>query len=111
VLLVTTIALALSAGGSVASDRKAPPALHVKSTAPVTLTGERFRARERVVVRVTTPDATRSRRIRATRRGTFVTQFPDTFVDRCNTDFRAFAVGNLGSRAHAKVPQLQCPPR
>jgi hypothetical protein len=114
VLLVTLIAsvvMALAASNSVASESGARPALKVRSLAPVMLVGERFRARERVVVRIETSGETRSRRLRASRLGAFVAQFPGAVVDRCNADFRAVAVGSLGSRAEAKLPQLQCPPR
>jgi hypothetical protein len=111
VTLVASVAVALAPSGSVARESAARPALNVRSLAPVTLVGERFRGRERVVVRMTTSEETRSRHVRATRRGAFVTQFAGVVVDRCNSDFTAVAVGILGSRAEAKIPQLQCPPR
>ena len=111
ITLVASVAMALSPSGSVAGESGARPALKVRSLAPVTLVGERFRGRERVVVRILTSEGTRSRHVRATRRGAFVTQFAGVVVDRCNADFSAAAVGSLGSRAEAKVPQLQCPAR
>jgi hypothetical protein len=110
-LLAIATVVVVAAGGSAAGEGKARSSLKVKSFAPVTLAGESFRARERVVVRIVISEETRARQVRATRLGSFVTQFPGTFVHRCNTDFHAFAVGNRGSRAEAKLPQLQCPPR
>jgi hypothetical protein len=112
-LLVMTVAatglLAISIGAGQAT--RARPQLRVIDLAPLVVKGERFRSLERVRLTVTEDGTSVSRRVRATRRGSFSASFANIVVDRCSSDFSAFAVGALGSRAAAKIPQPQCPPR
>jgi hypothetical protein len=93
-----------------AEGTKAQPSLRVGTLSPLRLDGEGFRKRERVEVTVSLEDATLRRTVRARHSGRFVARFHDIAIDRCSSGFTAHAVGRHGSRASAKLPQLQCPP-
>jgi hypothetical protein len=103
-----TLALALSglgAGGS--SPHRA--SLRLITTIPLKVGGAHFRSRERVRVVVTVSDATRARAIRASGKGSFVTEFP-IGAGRCDA-VRVVAVGNAGSRTVLKhLPAPACLP-
>jgi hypothetical protein len=108
-LILCMAVAALAAATAGAADRTAT--LLIADTSPVRLVGSAFRPRELVRVTVTTPELHRSARVRATRAGRFTVSFAGVAADRCNSAVSATAVGDRGSRAAAKLPQLQCPPR
>lgn len=101
-----------SAAGAPAASEQTTPTLRVTHTYPLTLRGAAFKAREQVTltVKVETMNARRVRKLTTGRLGGFTTSFPTLLgIDRC--DVTATAVGNRGSRATLKTPQLQCRPR
>jgi hypothetical protein len=108
------IAVAAVAGGMLvgalgaASEARRSPALRLADRQPLTLRGVHFRARELVRVQVTADSGTRTRRVRTTASGSFVSQFGPV-LDRCSGLY-AVAVGSRGSRATLKMPQPLCPP-
>jgi hypothetical protein len=104
VLLALLVALALPTGAPAAHRT---PALRLTSVAPLTVHGTGFAARERVRVRVLAPRPL-TRRVRATRNGTFHVRFAE-LVDRCSA-FDIRARGGDGSRARLKVQPLCAPP-
>jgi hypothetical protein len=107
ILVAATLALAGSAGATRPSDKR--PLLRLTDAQPVELSGQRFRAAERVRVTVVTATTRRSRLLRASRAGAFVTTFSELSVDRCS-GLSAVAVGAGGSRATFKLIPLGCPP-
>ena len=86
--------LLVTAATAAAADA---PTLSVVPTRPFTVHGVRFRAAERVTVRITTPDGVRTHVVRATSRGSFTTTFTAVAIDRC-TQWLVTARGTLGSR-------------
>jgi hypothetical protein len=106
ILLAATLALAASAGATRNGPR---PVLRLTDAQPVELSGQRFRAAERVRVTVVTGATTRSRLVRAGRAGAFVATFAELSADRCD-GLSAVAVGGRGSRAVFKLVPLGCPP-
>lgn len=89
----------------------ARPALRVLDLEPLTVRGVRFEPRERVRLTVThTTGVTSGKYVRARWSGRFTAFFSTLEVDRCAGGLTARARGQLGSRATAKLPQLQCPP-
>jgi hypothetical protein len=108
-LIFCMAAAALAAATAANAERRAT--LLITDTSPIRLVGAGFVPRELVRVTVVTPEVHRSARIRATRSGHFTVSFAAVAPDRCNSAIRATAFGDKGSRAAAKVPQLQCPPR
>jgi hypothetical protein len=92
-----------SAGPSSAARPK--PHLRLLDRAPLTLKGTYFRARERVRVTVTTTE-TQTRVVRASRVGSFTTQFDNVTIGRCG-GLAVRAVGAQGAQATLKV--LQAP--
>jgi hypothetical protein len=107
ILCVALAALATATAGG--AERRAT--LLVVDTSPIRLVGTGFVPRELVRVTVVAGEQQQSARVRATRFGRFGVSFAAVASDRCNSAVRATAVGDKGSRAAAKVPQLQCPPR
>jgi hypothetical protein len=106
ILAAATLALAGSAGATQDGKR---PLLRLTDAQPVELSGQRFRATERVRVTVVTGTTRSSRIVRASRAGAFVTTFSELSADRCSGLF-AVAVGAGGSRATFKLVPLGCPP-
>jgi hypothetical protein len=106
ILLAATLALAGPAGATRSGAR---PLLRLTDARPVELTGQRFRAAERVRVTVVTGATVRSRLVRASRAGAFVATFAELSADRCS-GLSAVAVGGRGSRASFKLVPLGCPP-
>ena len=85
--------------------------MRLVSVAPVLDLGRAFKPFERVRLIVPSRDVTAQRTLRASRLGAFRTTFVSiTITDRCSMDLLVRAVGARGSRAAAKLPQLQCPP-
>jgi hypothetical protein len=108
-LACSAAALLAATPGTARHDAKQRPVLRVTSSEPVTVTGLRFVARERVRVSLHADSQVHSRRVRATRRGSFTVTFSAATVDRC-LGFIVNAVGDRGSRAGLKYAQPLCPP-
>ena len=105
-LLVGSLPLA---SGAAATER---PLIRFAKLAPLQVKGTRFKPRERVRIMVSVDGAGRVKHARASAAGRFAVTFRGVqSVDRCNSDVWARATGRRGSRATAKLPQLQCPPR
>lgn len=87
------------------------PSLRIVAVTPVHVSGRAFRPYERVQLRATSGEITAQRALRATRLGSFRVTFATIEItDRCSMDLLVRAIGARGSRAAAKLPQLQCPP-
>jgi hypothetical protein len=103
--IVAAAALFVAAGASAGPGGK--PSLGVLTMHPLTLQGSNFDARERVLVQAI-GEAGASRRIVATRAGTFVVRFDSVSTSRCEL-IRAIAIGAGGSRATLKyLPAPAC---
>jgi hypothetical protein len=101
------VAVAVGAFASTAQSSTAPPAVKVASTAPLTIAGRNFVARERVRV-IVVAKRQRATTVVADRRGRFVVRFALAVGD-C-TALHVAAKGNRGSRAsYAQIPD--CAPR
>jgi hypothetical protein len=108
-IAVAAVAAGILAGAlGAAPEARRTPALRLADREPLTLRGVHFRTRELVRVRVTADSGTRTRRVRTTATGSFVSQF-GVVLDRCSALY-AVAVGSRGSRATLKMPQPLCPP-
>jgi hypothetical protein len=108
---VLSVLFAVACASSSTDAAVSRPALRLVDSAPITVRGTSFRARE--LVRVTfvqgATKVTRTRR--ATLRGTFTTSAgEDTRLDRCGDFLLVTAVGGRGSRASLKAPLPDCPP-
>jgi hypothetical protein len=112
---LVAIALAVSVtllSAAAAGAAKSPPTLRIITLEPVHVTGRHFRPYERVRLAASSNGVTVRRTLRTTRSGAFAATFVQLEIpDRCSTDLLVQAVGGRGSRAVAKLPQLQCPPR
>jgi hypothetical protein len=87
------------------------PSLRIVAVTPVHVSGRAFKPFERVQLRATSGEITAQRTLRASRLGAFRATFATIEItDRCSMDLLVRAVGARGSRAAAKLPQLQCPP-
>lgn len=82
--------------------------LHLQASVPLQLRGTSFAAGERVRVRVSSR-STSTKRVTASRSGSFVVRFGNLTYDRCN-GLLAEASGSEGSVARLKRPQPLCPP-
>ena len=105
--LVVTLVLAAGTASAGAGVEKRKPAVSVTSEAPVIVTGRGFAARERIVLRVSFGGHLLTRRLRATRRGTFRAAFADT--DASCYPFTVVATGSAGSRA-TRTRRFTIPP-
>jgi hypothetical protein len=106
--VAATLALALSGLGAAGSSSHRA-SLRLITTVPLKIAGAHFRSRERVRVVVTVFDAKKARAIRASGKGSFVTEFP-IGAGRCAA-VRVVAVGNAGSRTVLKhLPAPACLP-
>ena len=110
VAVIAGIAVVGGANAAAAIERQEEmrPTLRIVRTAPLTLRGANFKARERVRVTVVSGDHRAAPLVRATSSGAFTVVVRDVTFHPC--DFEARAVGRAGSRAEAKVPQRLCPP-
>lgn len=104
-LLILLLAAALP---PLAAAQSRHPSLTITSRSPLVVRGTAFRPREAVRVTVYAGGQTKIVNVRATRTGTFVAT-ADVPVDRCS-GLRIVAVGKLGSRVVAHLPQLACMP-
>jgi hypothetical protein len=105
--LMAIAAALVAAPGAGPTDRE--PTLRLSSRQPPIVRGIEFKALERVRVSITAGERA-TKLIRATRRGVFVTTFPQTLVTRCDL-VRIVAVGGRGSHAVLKIlPAPMCLP-
>lgn len=110
-ILITTVA-AWSASSSLAGGhgQTMRPSVRVTDWQPLVLVGTRFRPFERVVIRVVeTGSPTLVKRLRATRRGTFVATLTNAAVDRCG-GLSVSVTGAGGRVAKVRLPLPLCPP-
>jgi hypothetical protein len=113
-LIAISIGLLLALAGTAAAtqstgDAQRPAALRLVKSKPLTVTGMRFQAGERVRLRASSGSRTRTGFARAGAAGRFVETF-DLPYDRCN-GLLVTATGNEGSRARLKMPAPVCPPQ
>lgn len=110
VLAVAALALVLvPAGAAVEAGATGKAKLRLLDTAPLKVKGSGFRARERVVVRVTGRGGVARKRVAAGPAGAWVLTFPGIAYDRCN-GLVVSAIGSRGTRVGLKLPQPLCPP-
>jgi hypothetical protein len=110
-ILVTTVA-AWNASSSLAGGhgQAVRPSVRVSDWQPLVLVGTQFRPFERVVIRVVeTGSPTLVKRLRTTRRGTFVATLANSAVDRCG-GFSVLVTGAGGRVAKVRLPLPLCPP-
>ena len=103
-VLVVTLIAAVGAATAVAGTRAR---VAVMSTAPMTVRGTSFHARERVTVTVTV-DTTRTMVVKANAHGVFTATFAHFAIAHC-IGYSIRAKGNHGSLATLKVIP-ECPP-
>jgi hypothetical protein len=104
IALVVTLIAAVGAATAVAGTRAH---VAVMATAPVTIHGTSFQARERVTLTVTA-SSIRTKVVRATARGTFTATFTHFVIAHCQ-GYVIRAKGNDGSLVTLKVTP-ECPP-
>ena len=110
---LTTAAAAVALAGASGADGVSTRTgtLRLADTNPLTVTGARFLARERVVVRATLDGSRLIRRARASAAGRFTTTFTGHAVHRCSWELDVSATGSRGTEAVLKLrAQPQCPP-
>jgi hypothetical protein len=113
-LIAISIALLLALAGTAAAtkssgDAQQPAALRLVKSKPITVTGMRFQAGERVRLTASSGSRTRTGFARAGAAGRFLETF-DLPYDRCS-GLLITANGNEGSRARLKMPGPACPPQ
>lgn len=86
----------------------AKPHLRIVATAPLSLRGNGFMARERVSLGVTLGQTTVRRLVTTTAGGSFTTVFTKLRLNRCKP-LRVEAVGAKGDRASFALEVLECP--
>jgi hypothetical protein len=107
---VLALALAASLASTAAASTIRYATLHLASLRPLVVSGSQFRPLERVGVIVTSPDGRMTRRVVASRAGTFRVRFGDAQVSRCTVPM-VRAVGSSGSVAILKpFPTVACMP-
>jgi len=102
--------LAVSTGFADVKGESAPPTIRIAQLSPLVVTGKQFRALERIAIRVATPERTRVRTMRTTRRGTFVARFAAVTFDRCSGGPSVVVTTATGLVAKTRMPQPLCPP-
>lgn len=109
-LLAVGAALAAAVAGHATSGAARPTLALVKS-APVTVQGRHFKARERVRVTFSAGGAKTIRNVRAGSTGSFVAAASEEMQhDRCGDLLLVLAEGREGSHASLKYPLPECPP-
>ena len=105
----TVVALvALAAPARAAAPR---PRVAIAEVGPLVIRGIHFRPHERVTVVASFDGRTSSRRVTATRVGSFRVRFRAiTVTHSCGAPAGVSARGDRGSRAALKLPMPQCPP-
>jgi len=107
-VVAAAVALVLSGVGTGAGSSKRP-SLRFAQMVPLRIAGSHFRAHERVRVTATVSATNSTRRLRASRRGSFVVAFA-VGAGHCS-EVRVVAVGGGGSRATLKhLPSPACLP-
>jgi hypothetical protein len=111
VAMVAAVVLSCTSPSFASSDSEpAQPSVKVADWQPLVLVGSRFRPFERVVIRVSDASSpTVVKRLRATRRGTFVAIVAAATVDRCS-GVSIVVTGAGGRVAKTKMPLPLCPP-
>lgn len=110
VLALGTLVLTLVPAGAAADQLgNSKPTLRLIGGPTLAVRGARFVPGERVKVTVTVGQRLTKEAI-VDRRGSFSVRFRTSF-DRCSSSLRALAVGNRGSHALVKMPELMCAPR
>jgi hypothetical protein len=107
--VIAGMILALAPAGAASEQREkgSKARLSLARGAPLVLRGVNFVPAEHVRVTVSA-ERQLAKRITADAAGRFVARFRTSF-DRC-LGLSAVAVGNRGSRARLKTPELLCPP-
>jgi hypothetical protein len=109
--VIGAVGAALAFAGGTASGAPTKPVLKLVRTAPLTVRGTHFYARERVRVTV---DASRRfvRTVRTSAAGAFTATFDNASLvfDRCGNNWIISARGAGGDAAMLKLPQPDCPP-
>jgi hypothetical protein len=95
---------------AVAESTSPQATVRIAQLSPLVVTGERFRSREALRIKVTTDSGTVVRRTRASLRGRFAARFEAIHGDRCNSGISVVVRGGGGSFATKQLPQLLCPP-
>jgi len=113
-LIAVSIGFLFALAGTAAAtqstgDAQRPAALRLVKSKPITVTGMRFQAGERVRLRASSGPRTGTGFARAGAAGRFVKTFGMPY-DRCN-GLLVTATGNEGSRARLKMPGPACPPQ
>lgn len=106
--VIAALALAAAASGATLGSTAK---LRLESRSPLEVTGYAFKRLELVRVTVTRETETAaSKRVRASRTGTFTTRFDSVAISRCDA-VRIVAIGSRGSRTTLKVlPAPLCLP-
>lgn len=108
-VLVALFAVMAPAGDAAQQAAAGKAKLQIARGPTLAIRGVHFVPGERVKVTVSGTKRV-SKRTVASARGGFVVRF-DTSFDRCSAGLHAFAVGDRGSRAAVKLPDIMCPPR
>jgi hypothetical protein len=109
ILVLVAVVLALAPAGAASEQREtgSKARLALARGAPLVLRGVGFVPAEHVRVTVTA-EHQRAKRVTADAAGRFTVRFATSF-DRC-LGLSAVAVGDRGSRARLKTPELLCRP-
>jgi hypothetical protein len=109
-LILAALGLLVCSTGFVDPKAKpSKPSVRVTQWSPLVVVGERFRPLEPIVVKVTAGTETLVRRLRSSRRGTFVVRFAAVNSDRCH-GVSIIATGAGGRVAKMRLPEFLCPP-
>ena len=110
ILVATVAAWSASSGLAGSHTEIARPSVRVTDWRPLVLVGTQFRPFEHVVIRIVeTGSPTLVKRLRATRRGTFVATLANSTFDRCG-ELSVLVTGAGGRVAKVRVPLPLCPP-
>jgi hypothetical protein len=109
--LIAALALGAALAAPSALGAASSPAIRPLGTAPLTVRGTHFKARERVRVTVQAAGRSSVRRILVRADGTFTLEFTGLAIDRC-LGYSLSAAGSSGDRAAwaQKLPPPACPP-
>jgi hypothetical protein len=110
VTVLVTAVLAAATPASLDAKSTGQPTVRIAQLSPLVVRGERFRAAQRVVIRVTAASETRVRTMRTTPSGAFVARFSAVTVDRCSGGVSVVVTAADGRVAKTRRPDLLCPP-
>ena len=102
--------LSASTGGADAKPEPAGPIVRIAQLSPLVVQGERFRPRQRILIRVGAHAVSHKRTMRATRRGTFAARFAGVSYDRCGGSVSVVVTTATGLVAKTRMPLALCPP-